>query len=286
MIRRIFITGGTGKTGQALLRRLAVENIPITCLCRTGGRFELLERFDVRIAEGDASDAESLSAAYGGEETVIHLSSIFHTASVLEGCFGMKRLIAVSSTGVFSKYRRAAGAIAEAERAIASSGLDYTILRPTMIFGTPDDRNMSRLIRLVRRRRIIPLPAAGRSVFQPVHADDLASCIVASLASKTSVGKSYNVPGGSAHSLREIVSIIAGLLGKRVHVAPVPLGAALLAVRLAKSLRPGMRLDTEQVERLRENKSFDYSEAARDVGYAPMSFPDGVRRQIVEMGYA
>ncbi|UCF05260.1 MAG: NAD(P)H-binding protein [bacterium] len=288
MDQQVFLTGGSGKTGQALLHLLSTDERfairQITCLCRPGGRADRLRRFGVSIAVGDASDPESLRAAYGGQETVIHLSSIFHTGAVLAGCVRMKRLIAVSSTGVFSRHRSNAGAITAVEREIENSAIAYTILRPTMIYGAPDDRNISRLIGLVHRHSLIPLPASGRSVFQPVHVTDLASCIAAALGSPESIGKSYNVPGGSAHTLREMVTIVAGLLGRRVRVVPVPYWTALIALRLAKAIRPGLRLDTEQIERLREDKSFDYTDAARELSYTPMTFPEGVKKQMHGMG--
>jgi len=280
----IFITGGSGNTGQALLRRIladpALKGAALTCLARPGGRRGNLERFPVRIVEGDSSDAASLGRAYGGEPTVIHISSIFHADEVLRGCRGMERLIAISSTGVFSRYRSLAGSIAAGERAIERSGVPYTILRPTMIYGSPADRNISRLIQLVRRSPVIPLPGGGGSTFQPVHVDNLASCIVAALERPASAGKTYNIPGGSAHTLKEIVSIIAELLGKRVVTIPVPFAAADAAVRLYERFASRPRLRREQILRLREDKSYDISEAARDLGYAPMPFRDGLSRQI------
>ncbi len=286
----IFITGGSGNTGQALLRRIfdhpELKEIAVTCLARPGGRRENLRRFPVRIVDGDSSDTGSLGRVYGGEPTVIHISSIFHAAAVLASCRGAERLIAISSTGVFSRYRQLAGDIAAGERVIERSGIRYTILRPTMIYGTPADRNVSRLIRLVRRAPVIPLPGGGGSTFQPVHVDDLASCIVAVLERSASVDKTYNVPGGSAHSLGEIVSIIAELLGRKVITIPVPFALADAAVRAYERLAPRPKLRREQILRLREDKSYDYAEAARDLGYAPMSFREGISQQIQRMGYS
>jgi nucleoside-diphosphate-sugar epimerase len=270
----VFITGASGKTGLALLDLMFSGGdigAEITCLCRSERCHELLARFPVRIARGDASDAGSLGSAYGGEGTVIHLSSIFHAPVLLEACGRAGRLVVVSSTAVFSGHRSTAARIAEIERIVKNSGIPFTILRPTMIYGTPDDRNISRLVRLVRRSAVVPLPGGGKARFQPVHVTDLARCILGCLANDASIGKSYNVPGGSAHSLSEIVRTIARLLGKRVLTVPVPLALASLAVRV---LAPG--LDPEQIERLREDKVFPYDDAARDIGYSPMTFEDGV----------
>jgi len=284
MADSIFITGGTGNTGQAVLRLLTDDDsfhgARITCLCRPGGRGERLLPFGVKIAGGDASSAESLKKVYGGEPVVIHISSIFHAGAVLEGCAGMKRLIAVSSTRVFSRAYADAQAIAEAEKLIERSGVPYTIIRPTMIYGTSEDRNISKFIRLVRKSPIVPLPGGGKAVFQPVHVDDLAGCIMAALTNRSSAGKTYDVAGGSAHTLREIVGIIAELLGKRVLTVPVPIGLAAAAATLQEKLLPRPLISREQVERLREDKRYDWADAAKDLGFAPRPFTQGVAQEI------
>jgi nucleoside-diphosphate-sugar epimerase len=232
----------------------------------------------VGLARGDASDTGSLVSAYGGEETVIHLSSIFHAPALLEACREAKRLIVVSSTGVFSKHRSTAAQIAEMERLVRNSGIPSTILRPTMIYGTPEDRNISRLVKFIRRLYVVPLPGGGRARFQPVHARDLARCIMASFSRPESIGESYNVPGGSAHSLAEIVRMIARLLGKRILIMPVPIALASIAARI---LGPG--LDPEQIARLKEDKTFSYEDAERDLGYSPMTLEEGLRLQLEAM---
>ena len=281
MRRKIFITGAAGKTGTALLDLILDrgEGADVTCLCRSDACRERLSRFPVSIVEGDASDAGSLGRAYRGEEIVIHLSSIFHTPILLEACREAERLVIVSSTGLFSRYRRTAAEIGRIEKTIESSAIPYTILRPTMIYGTPDDRNISRLVRLVEKRSILPLPGGGKARFQPVHVKDLARCISSCLSHDVSIGKCYNVPGGSSHSLEEIVRIISGLLRKRVVTVPIPLAPALLAARILR-----LRIDPEQIERLREDKTFSYEKAGADLGYAPMTFEDGLRLQLATMG--
>jgi nucleoside-diphosphate-sugar epimerase len=198
----------------------------------------------------------------------------------------MKRLIAVSSTRIFSKTWERAREIEAAERAIERSGVPYTILRPTMIYGNAEDRNISKLIRLIGKYRIVPLPGGGKSVFQPVHVDDLATCVLAALKTPESAGKSYNVPGGSAHSLREIVEIISGILKKRVLIVPFPLALAETAAGLQGKLLPRPFIHREQIERLREDKRYDFSEAARDLGYAPRALRQGIEQEIREIARA
>lgn len=287
MDRGIFITGATGNTGQALLRLIAsdesLSGIPITCLCRPQGRGERLLPFRVKIAGGDASRPESLKRVYQGQDTVILMSSIFHAGAVLEGCAGMKRLIAVSSTSFYSQRSSIAGDIRTAERAIERSGVPFTILRPTMIYGTPEDRNISRLIQFVKKSPVVPLPGGGKSIFQPVHVEDLAACILTALKSNAGIGRSYNVPGGSAHSLKEIVTIISEILGKKVLTVPVPLGLAEAAAGMSEKVLRRSIVQREQLARLREDKKYDFSEAAQEFGYAPRNIRDGLNALIRAM---
>ena len=134
MSRGIFITGASGKTGLKLLELMSEgrgTEADVTCLCRGERCRDRLSRFPVRIVYGDASDPESLGSAYKGEETVIHLSSIFHSTALLEACREAKRLIVVSSTGVFSEHRSmAADPTDMAQHSRKRSGSE-TILPPS-----------------------------------------------------------------------------------------------------------------------------------------------------------
>lgn len=284
MPQRLFITGATGKTGRSLLALLRSDpeycDARITCLVRPASPCESLLPFRVRIAGGDASNPKSLTRVYGGEETVIHLSSIFHTSAVLEACKGMKRLLAISSTRIFSKSWHRAQEIEAAELEIARSGVPFTILRPTMIYGTEDDRNVARLVRLIKRWPIIPLPGGGKTIFQPVHVEDLAICILAALKIPASIGKTYNIPGGSACTLEEMVELIADALGKKVEKLPIPHFLAELWGGISRIFGPHLARSAEEIRRLRENRAFDFSDAARDLNYSPRTFKEGLLQEI------
>ena len=140
-----------------------------------------------------------------------------------------------------------------------------------MIYGNAEDRNISKLIRLVGKCAIVPLPGGGRSIFQPVHVDDLAACILAALKTPASAGKTLRRPRRErAFAAGDRRASSAEILGKKVLTVPFPLGLAEAAVGAAgegSSRAPFIR--REQIERLREDKRYDYSEAAQDLGYAP-----------------
>src|SRR5262249_29124826 len=141
-----------------------------------------------------------------------------------------------------------------AEEAIRASGLAYTILRPTMIYGTARDRNMARLIRYVQRWPVIPVFGSGRARYQPVHVGDVAAAALACLRCRESEKKVYTVSGASVLTLDAIIDTVCRLLGRRVarvHVPAAPVAGLMQALE-----RRGLRLPlrAEQIQRLEEDK--------------------------------
>lgn len=284
MQTRLFITGASGNTGRAFLddffRSPLADGADVVCLRHPRDTRDELSGWPVKTVVGEARDPVSVAQAWDGDRSIVSISSINHSESILKGCTGARSIVAISSTGLFSRFRDESAHIEESERFITSSGIPWTILRPTMIYGTPTDRNMSKLIRYISRRNMILLPGGGKSLFQPVSAFDLATCVTAALLSPAAAGKSYEISGGSVHTLREIVEMIAGLLGKRITIVPVPIGATIAALKML----PSPPVKPAQVRRLLEDKVFDHSAASAELGFSPVSFEKGLKRQIELMG--
>ncbi len=282
MPRRIFVVGATGTIGGTFLQHLLRDRpgLDVTCLCRSERAAARLSALPVRTVNGELNDRDSLVAAYDGQPCIVSAAPILYTANLLSACGGIDRLIAVSTTGVFSAHRGQAPAIREAESLIETSGVGYTIMRPTLTYGCREDGTISRLIRFIKRCPVIPLPGGGNSLFQPVHVDDVASALVGALVSSSSERMCYNIAGGSTHSLSEIVHIIASQLERSVITVSVPLGAAERVSAILGRLTGYRGIDVGQLRRLREDKTFGYEDATRDVDYRPRGFAEGVGEQI------
>jgi nucleoside-diphosphate-sugar epimerase len=196
----------------------------------------------------------------------------------LETC-GVQRAVFLSTTAIFTSLPSTSQAVRlEAEAAVHNSSLDWTVLRPTMIYGTARDRNISRLLRFLQRWPVFPV--TGNALWQPVFVEDLADAVVAALDSPNAIGKAYNVAGAAPLTFRELVCTAARAIGRRVLLVPVPTTAAVLAARLSRVVSP------EQVRRLAEDKAFAYTDAARDFGFAPRAFEAGVRLEARALGLA
>jgi nucleoside-diphosphate-sugar epimerase len=276
MPERILLVGGTGFLGSFVAARLA-DRQPIVFARETSNRAVLPAGLEVRI--GDLNQPLPLE----GISSLVYCASMGfgHIPAVVEQLRtnGVERAVFISTTAIFTSLSSPSRAMRlEAEAAVQASQLDWTILRPTMIYGTSRDRNISRLLVFLRRWPVFPL--CGNALWQPVYVEDLAEAVVAALDSPRSVGRIYNLPGATPLHFADLVKAAARAVGRRVILARVPVEAAVIAARVTRVV------SAEQIRRLAEDKAFSFVDASRDFGYAPRSFEAGVQREARDIGLA
>jgi uncharacterized protein YbjT (DUF2867 family) len=281
----IAITGALGFVAARLIPHLVERGTPLVFVVRPGRDATRLERSG-EIRRADLDRPETCTDAFKGVNAIVHLSGLSQVTGlvpVLESA-GVKRGVFVSSAGVHTRLvSPGSDAKRRGEAKLRASSIDYTILRPSMIYGTPADRNMARLLHWIRSNPVLLIPGNGSTLQQPIHVDDLVAAILAALDRPESARREYDVGGPEALPLREIIRLSASALGRRVHVIGVPLMPAYHLVRWAR--RTGLRtpVQPEQVLRLVESKAVDISSAERDLGFRPRSFADGIRDEAKDL---
>jgi nucleoside-diphosphate-sugar epimerase len=274
---RILLVGGTGFLGSFVAARLADR--PLAVLARPTSDTRVLPP-GVDLRRGDLDDG---ALPLEGISTLVYCASMGfgHVPRLVPqlASAGVSRAVFLSTTAIFTSLPSPSRAVRlEAEAAVQRSGLDWTILRPTMIYGTRRDRNISRLLRALKRWPVFPV--CGNGLWQPIYVEDLADAVVAALDSNRAVGRVYNLAGAESLRFDQLVRTAAHAVSRRVRLIRVPLGAAVLAARLSRVVTP------EQVRRLAEDKSFDYADATRDFGFTPRSFAEGVGLEARALGLA
>jgi uncharacterized protein YbjT (DUF2867 family) len=252
---------------------------PLSVLARHAGDISVLPR-DVDVRYGDLEDR---SLPLDGVSSVVYCASMGfgHIPGFVQQLqdAGVTRAVFVSTTAIFTRLPAPSRRLRlEAEACVQHSTLEWTILRPTMIYGSARDRNISRLLRFLKHWPLFPL--CGNGLWQPIYVEDLADAVAAALDAPRSIGQTYNLAGACPLRFSELIRTAAAAVCRHVWLVPVPLSAAVLAARLTRVVTP------EQVLRLAEDKAFDYSDASRDFGFQPRSFADGVRREAHDLGLA
>lgn len=247
VVRRLFITGASGYVGRRLLARLKPSHFESGVALlrgRDAGLSRLLERRGFETIHGDLLDPASYRDALAGCETVVHLAartgkarSRHHfrvnsegTRALTETCVdvGVPRIVHVSTIAAkFANQRRYfyAQSKRQAEITVAASGLDYSILRPTMVFGpgAPVLEGLSRLARLP----MAPVFGDGKTNVQPVFVDDLADCLIDVAGDDELGAQTIEIGGPDVVAIEDLLSRLRPAR-RRVHI-PLPLSYALLA---------------------------------------------------------
>ena len=283
---KVLLTGATGLLGGALLDLLLAEDHEVRCLVREGSpRASRLDQRRIEVARGDARDAGALSRALSGTEALLHAAGIEYSSAVLEAArrAGSSRLVMVGSTSAHSAYSFRSNPKLRMEELVRGSGLAYTIVRPSMIYGSEVDKNVARLLRFLDRSPVFPMFGSGENLWQPVYHEDCARGVYEALVRPSAVGQSYDLPGAEPLTYFEMVETAAGALGRKPRIVRLPLEPVRRLLAAAEALQLPFPIKSEQVLRLREDKAYPYDKARRELGYAPRPFGEGIALEVARL---
>jgi uncharacterized protein YbjT (DUF2867 family) len=290
---RLLVTGGSGFLGGYVLREASRRGHETVALARGPAAARTVADRGARPVTGNLDDAAHLDRVFAAAccDTLVNLASLGfgHAPAVVAAASeaGISRAVFVSTTAVSTSLPAPAKRVRlAAEQRIRASALKWTILRPTMIYGAPGDRNLSRLLTLLRRAPVLPVPGGGRHLQQPVHVADVADAVLAAAERPATAGATYDVAGPEPLTFTELLRASARAVASRTQFLPVPLSPVVAAVRGYERLSKEPLIRAEQLLRLAEDKVFAIDSAARDLGFDPRPFPVGIRAEAQTMGLA
>jgi NADH dehydrogenase len=246
----LLLTGATGLTGSALLRRLTAARVPVRCLVRDPKRLGA-ERVRVQIALGDLADPPSFRNALRGVKTVVHLAASVRdqprgSIEELNGIATWRMVQAAERAGVEhfvflgalaasahsrSRFLRAK---ALAEEAVRESELRHTVFAPSLVYA-PGDR-YARLVAHAALLPVVPTPGRGRKPVQPIWSEDVADCVAAVLMQSDGGSARYELAGPETLSHAELWRLVMGAVDRPRPLVPVPMPVTARALRLSEAL--------------------------------------------------
>jgi NADH dehydrogenase len=228
---KIIIAGGTGFVGSALIKRLSAEGHHLTLIVRPGSKAKIPTHSRIEAVSLDPGQPPTdLDESC---DVIINLVGIIRefpsrgitfekshsqiTKNLVDfaGENDIPRFLQMSALGVGphgkTGYTRSKF---KAEEYLKSSGLKWTIFRPSMIIG-PGDHITGMFSRMIKYLPLVPVIGDGEYKLQPVHVDDVSTAFTKSLGDDRSIGKVFEFGGPEVLSFNRILDIIGEALGKK-----------------------------------------------------------------------
>jgi len=290
----VFITGGTGFVGNEVVRQLLIAGHSVHCLVRPGSEGKLRHKKDVILHSGDTGDVDSLKMGMQGCEAVIHLVGIIRefpgkgitfdllhteaTKNALEAATtcGARRFLQMSANGTRANaktgYHRTKW---QAEEAVRASKLDWTIFRPSLIYGKGGEFILM-MSDLVRKLPVVPVIGDGKYRMQPVAVEQVAISFARALNRPETIGETYHLGGKNSYSYNEIIDLFGQALGKQsVSKLHHPLLLMKPAIKLLQNI-PKFPIASDQLAMLLEGNVCDPTTWARTFDIEPEDFAEGL----------
>ena len=288
---RLLVTGGSGFLGGYVLREATRRGHETVALARSPAAARVVAGCGAQPVTGNLDEASQLCDVFAAArcDALVNLASLGfgHAPAIITATrqADIGRAVFVSTTAVTTKLHAPSKRIrVTAERQVRESHLQWTILRPTMIYGAAGDRNLSRLLTVLSRARLLPVPGGGRHLQQPVHVADVADAVLTAAERPAAAGVIYEVAGPEPLTFTELLRTCAPAVASRTRFVPVPLSPVIALASGYELISQHPRIKAEQLRRLAEDKAFPIDTAVRGLGYAPRPFADGIRAEARALG--
>lgn len=253
---QIFITGGTGFVGMHIIKLALKRGHKVTVLVRSEEKAKQILGDDkgLKFVKGNINDVDSMEIGMKGCEAVIHLVGIIYeikkrgatfesvhiqgTLNVLEAMkrVGIKRLLHMSALGARpeanARYQKTKWA---AEEAVKKSGLQWTVFRPTLIFG-PEDDFINKFEKMTRILPFLPIIGNGKNRFQPIWIEDVANCYVQAIEDNATIKKAYGLAGPDVFTFEELMKLMLKVKNRRRLIIKMPKTLVIFNIKILEKI--------------------------------------------------
>ncbi len=271
MGKRVCIIGGSGFVGRAIVDQAVAAGHQVTVACRHPERARDLLVKGTSLAKADVTDGHGIDDAVSGHDVVIYLVGLLFergrqnfsaahvegVSRVLDACkrAGVQQYLHMSALGAGrvpeSDY---AATKAAAEAQVSESGLNWTIFRPSIIYGRGDNF-FNQFEQMSAMLPVLPVISA-QTRFQPVWVEDVARAFIVSISNLHVSGQIYELGGPEAYSFQQLLELLMQTLGRSRTLIPVP-GIAAKLMAIVSSLLPTPPITPDQLKLLAHDNVID-----------------------------
>jgi NADH dehydrogenase len=292
---KVLVAGGTGFVGRAIVHALRARELDVRVLAR--GSDEDASHFaslGVELQRGDLTRPETLGPAVEGCTHVVNLVAILKGSPsdfrrvMIEGNAallaaaresGVERYVLMSALGTTERTKDLVpyfGAKWAMERAAESSGLEYTIVRPSFVFGRGGA--LPTFVRQVKLSPVVMVLGPGTQRIQPIWLEDVAQFYATIVDDPRAAGRIWEIGGPDIVTWNELYLTIAKVLGKRRRLIHVPFAAARAGARLTQ-WAPGAPVTVDQIAMIEAGDNVCSNTDAKDTFQLPLvTLEDQLRR--------
>jgi len=315
---RILVTGGTGFTGKALVKRLLEEGHQVVALdYKEGLKTDELRKWGAEVIIGSVTDRAVVEKSLRGVDVVHHLAAAFRelnvpdsyyqevnvggTVNVLEAAFsqGVKKFIYCSTCGVHGNIDHPPGGEEapihpadyyqatkfEAEPLVNDyfrKGLKTVILRPAAIYGPGDPERFYMIFKRVAGGRF-PMFGSGKTYYHPLYIDNLIDVFLLAMEEGKGDGQAYLIADEAYLEIKDLVRKVGNSLGIEVKINHYPIIPLIIAGHIFEKLYKPFGITPpifpRRVDWYRQNRAFNIDKAKRELGYQPkVGIEEGLRR--------
>ena len=286
----ILVSGATGFIGRALVRHLSEAGQQVRVLLRSSPTSPRLPRgVPVEVAVVSLNDERGVRAALRGVDQIYHLATAgtegrrgnllktdiegTRILAQVAASADIERLIFLSHIGA---DRASAFPIQKskgiAEEHIRKSGVPYTIIRSSVVFG-PEDRFTNSLAQLLRAAPgFFPIPSDGRTLLQPLWVEDLVTCMLWALQNPEMVNKTCQIGGGEYFTLRQILEILMNITHTRRLLVPLSAPQMRALLVMLDTFIPNFNVSTYWLDYVAVNRTCPVDNMPRIFGLMPARF--------------
>jgi NADH dehydrogenase len=276
-----------------VVQELLARGHEVRCLLRAGAAGKLKPQARLEFARGDVTQPATLAPAMAGCQAVVHLVGIIREFPARGITFqrlhfqATADVVAAAREAGIGRYVHMSALEAQpapeipyhqtkvqAEELVKHAGLDFTIFRPSIIYG-PDDAFINLLKKQVETLGVVPIIGDGEYRLQPVPVWQVAQGFALALEKPQTVGQSYDVGGPEPVTMNELVDTLAQVLGRRVWKVHLPVWPLRL---LAKGFQgfSWFPVTVDQITMLLAGNTCDPRPFYEDLGLAPIPLTAGL----------